>query len=138
MGTSKRKVAKLTDTPAAHRASKREVELEIVSNSWLSLNESAGFDQMVESWARKVDLVSERTPEAPSGIFDQILVRQLEPIERLLNNSEVTTYTDPLTELAEASPTPVMALSPDGTVAAVSTSGESHFGVNLGAYGGDD
>ncbi|MEL6531039.1 MAG: alpha/beta fold hydrolase [Pseudomonadota bacterium] len=117
-----------------NRASEREVELEIVSSSWLSLSESSGFDQMVESWARKVDMVGDRTLASPSDLFDQILARQLEPIERMLAESEVATFADPLREEVEARSVAAMALTPDGSVAAISPTGEGYFALKQGSH----
>ena len=112
----------------------REIELEIVSNSWLSLSSSNGYDSMLESWARKINTFEKRGPDRP--LVDQLVLRQFEPINSLLNSRAEFSRADPLDREAGLTANPVMILSPDGTVASAANGAEDFFGVSLGRLAG--
>ena len=112
----------------------REIELEIVSNSWLSLTSSSGYDAMLESWARKIDAMADRW--GTGSLVDQIVLRQFEPINTLLSAHTEFRHADPLEREAELTASPVMILSPDGTVAAAANGAEGFFGIALGRLAG--
>ena len=115
-------------------ASEREIELEIVSNSWLSLTSSGGFDAMMDSWARKIDRLGERPVE--SELVDKVVMRQFEPIDSLLAAQTEFRHADPLEREAQLTANPVMILSPDGTVAAAANGAEGFFRIALGRRAG--
>ena len=112
----------------------REIELEIVSNSWLSLTSSTGYDAMLDSWARKIARFEKCKPE--SLVVDPVVLRQLEPINTLLNARIEFTRTDPLDREAGLTTNPVMILSSDGTVATAANGAEDFFGIALGRLAG--
>ncbi len=114
--------------------SDREIDLEIVSNSWLSMTSPGGFDAMLESWARKIDAVANQT--ADGILVDPVVLRQFEPIDTLLNANTEFRYADPLEREMQLTANPVMILSPDGTVAAAANGGESFFRSALGRRAG--
>jgi DNA-binding CsgD family transcriptional regulator/pimeloyl-ACP methyl ester carboxylesterase len=112
----------------------REMELEIVSNSWLSLTSSSGYDAMIESWARKIGAFEKSGPDQP--LVDQVVLRQFEPIKALLNSRTEFSRADPLDREAGLTANPVMILSPDGTVASAANGAEDFFGIALGRLAG--
>ena len=114
----------------------REIELEIVSNSWLSLTSSSGYDAMLESWARKIDAFEASSPGQP--LVDQVVLRQFEPINTLLGAHTEFRHADPLDREARLTASPVMILSPDGTVATAANGAEDFFGIALGRLAGRD
>jgi pimeloyl-ACP methyl ester carboxylesterase/DNA-binding CsgD family transcriptional regulator len=114
--------------------SNREIDLEIVSNSWLSMTSSGGFDAMIESWARKIDAVAQHN--ADGMLVDQVVLRQFEPLDSLLSANTELRYADPLEREMRLTANPVMILSPDGTVAAAANGGESFFRIALGRRAG--
>ncbi len=114
----------------------REIELEIVSNSWLSLTSSSGYDAMLESWARKIDALEGN--DTDRSLVDQVMLRQFEPIDTLLGAQTEFRRADPLEREAQLNASPVMILSPDGTVAAAANGGEEFFGIALGRLASRD
>lgn len=114
--------------------SQREIELEILSNSWLSLTSSSGFDAMMESWARKINGVGKGTGEAQ--LVDQVVLRQLEPIDAMLSSYTEFHHADPLERETRLTASPVMILTPDGTVAAAANGAEDFFRIALGRRAG--
>jgi DNA-binding CsgD family transcriptional regulator/pimeloyl-ACP methyl ester carboxylesterase len=118
----------------AFEVSSREIELEILSNSWLSLTSSSGFDAMMESWARKIDALGNQTREA--ALVDQVVLRQFEPIDALLSSQTEFRHADPLERETRLTASPVMILSPDGTVAAAANGAEDFFRTALGRRAG--
>jgi DNA-binding CsgD family transcriptional regulator/pimeloyl-ACP methyl ester carboxylesterase len=114
--------------------SDREIDLEIVSNSWLSMTSPGGFDAMIESWARKIDATAK---QASDGVLvDPVVLRQFEPIDSLLSANTEFRYADPLEREMQLTTNPVMILSPDGTVAAAANGGEGFFRSALGRRAG--
>lgn len=117
----------------------REIDLEIVSNSWLSLNDPAGYDALVRSWANKIDGHADNSLAKDSvGIVDGIVARQLDPIVGFLGDEIDVRHVDPLESEIESTPAPAMILSPDGTVAATANDAETYFKVRPGYLAGTD
>ena len=114
--------------------SEREIDLEIVSNSWLSMTSPGGFDAMLESWARKIDATANRAGD--DMLVDEVVLRQFGPIDALLSANTDFRYADPLEREMQLTANPVMILSPDGTVAAAANGGESFFRIALGRRAG--
>ena len=118
----------------ASAVSNREIGLEILSNSWLSLTSASGFDAMMESWARKIDALGEQPGDA--ALVDQVVLRQFEPLDALLSAHTEMRHADPLERETRLTASPVMILSPDGTVAAAANGAEDFFGIALGRLAG--
>ena len=115
----------------------REIELEIVSNPWLSLNDPAGYDALVASWADKIDRHAERDLRGePVSLVDGVVARQLDPIMNFLGDEIDVRHVDPLEREIADSSGPAMVLSPDGTVAAMANGAEDAFGVSPGHRAG--
>ncbi|UIP07712.1 alpha/beta fold hydrolase [Erythrobacter sp. SDW2] len=114
----------------------REIELEIISNSWLSLTCSGGFDAMLASWARKIDAHEAQLRD--DALVDRVVMRQFEPIDSLLKAQTEFRHADPLERETQITANPVMILSPDGTVAAAANRAESFFRIALGRRAGRD
>jgi len=113
----------------------RDIDLEIVSNSWRSISEANAFDTMLEAWDRKFN-AKDAKPRIP--LIDGILKRQLASIEQILADRRDIRIEDPVEAALAETPAPAMILSPHGLVVALNDGASAHFRVQQGLSAGTD
>ncbi|MEM9358209.1 MAG: alpha/beta hydrolase [Pseudomonadota bacterium] len=113
--------------------SERNLDLDIISNSWRSVSEADAFDDLIVAWDRKLE-ASNREPRIP--LIDGILKRQLGSIESFLDRRSSVRIEDPIEAALAETPAPAMVLSPNGLVVAMNDGATHNFAVNQGVEAG--
>ncbi len=113
----------------------RELDLDIVTESWRSLTEPEAFDCMIAAWDRKLATAASQ-PRIP--LIDGILKRQLASIDSLLDENRTVKAEDPLDAAVSATPAPAVVLSPQGLVVVHNEGARKCFGARQGKQLGTD
>jgi len=113
----------------------RELDLDIVSNSWRSVTDHDAHSKMLDAWGRKLAL-AQQNPRIP--LIDSVLRNQLASLDHLLSDRREVQIEDPVELELAATPAPAMVLSPQGLVAALNFGGANYFGVKQGLRAGTE
>ncbi|OJY36250.1 MAG: LuxR family transcriptional regulator [Rhodobacterales bacterium 65-51] len=108
------------------------IDMQIVASTYRSIVDQDAFEDMIASWAAKLDQIEPETGRR-RGLSQQ-LFGQLMMARHTLETLDIPAENDPLKRAITDVPGPAVVLTPDGRVAMANIAGERAFATKQGAF----